>query len=132
MTERAQMYIDPVTGDIIVVGGADPADQLENVEIIKALGAQAVAREATEATLLDPVQARAFIDRNTAWRASARAATVLAATTDLPPNLVRNIVQDLVNETQSQARQLNNLWRLALAGEHPELLDDTHGGTQGG
>lgn len=85
---------------------------------------QADVRTGNRSVLLDPVAAESAIDANQAWRDSTRAAQVLALEGDLTGNLLRNIVQDLIRQSQRQARQLNSLWRLALAATSPALLDE--------
>lgn len=116
----------PVRGPfgVILVGGNTVEEQDALVAFWTALFADLERRNGNLASLLDPDAAVSAIDANQAWRDSPRAATVLAAVTDLSPNLTRNIIQDLVRESQRQARQLNTLWRLALAATTPQLLDD--------
>jgi hypothetical protein len=73
------------------------------------------------------VSAEDTIAANQAWRTSTRAQDVLDATGDLPANLVRNILQDLVRVTQRQARQLNTFWRSDVASELVPVGDDDSG-----
>jgi len=80
---------------------------------------------------------QSVLDGNRAWRDSPRATQVLALPNDASgnaaldgTNLLRNIVQDLVKETQQHARQLNTLFRSVQFDTNPGIVtpgDDDSG-----
>lgn len=114
---------DNERGERLCIGGRTQAEHFELVEVMKFLEAQRVQRNAKLESLADSGQILDFMQRNQAWRDSPRAAQVLALSGDLSGNLLRNIVQDLINESQRQARQLNAIWRVLLGERQPALLD---------